>query len=299
MAIVFHKDSKEFHLYNNEISYIIKILRNGQPGHVYYGRRLNDREDFGYLMEYARRDMAPYPYEGESGFSLEHLRQEYPSYGSGDTRYPAFELEQEDGSRVVDFKYIKHEIFPGKKRLAGLPATYVETDAEADTLRLVLEDEVLHTQIILSYSIYAELPVITRSVEFVCENQEGITLLNCMSGCLDLPDMNYEMIELAGSWIRERHVHARKLSYGLQSVYSMRGCSSHQFNPFIMLKRWNTDEFSGEALGFSLVYSGDFLAQVEVDTYDVTRVVMGIHPSEFRWKLKNGRSEERRVGKEC
>jgi alpha-galactosidase len=288
MAIVFHKDSKEFHLYNNEISYIIKILRNGQPGHVYYGRRLNDREDFGYLMEYARRDMAPYPYEGESGFSLEHLRQEYPSYGSGDTRYPAFELEQEDGSRVVDFKYIKHEIFPGKKRLSGLPATYVETDAEADTLRLVLEDEVLHTQIILSYSIYAELPVITRSVEFVCENQEGITLLNCMSGCLDLPDMNYEMIELAGSWIRERHVHARKLSYGLQSVYSMRGCSSHQFNPFIMLKRWNTDEFSGEALGFSLVYSGDFLAQVEVDTYDVTRVVMGIHPSEFRWKLKNG-----------
>ncbi len=67
----------------------------------------------------------------------------------------------------------------------------------------------------------------------------------------------------------------------------MRGCSSHQFNPFIMLKRKNTDEFGGEALGFSLVYSGDFLAQVEVDTYDVTRVVLGIHPNEFRWELKD------------
>ena len=232
--------------------------------------------------------MAPYPYEGESKFSLEHLKQEYPTYGSGDTRYPAFELEREDGSRAVDFKYKGHNIFSGKKKLEGLPATYVESESEADTLELILEDEVIHTQMILSYTIYNDLPVITKNVRFVCEHEEGITLLNCMSGCLDLPDKDYEMTELAGSWIRERHVHTRKLSYGVQSVYSMRGCSSHQFNPFLMLKRENANEFSGEVIGFSLVYSGDFLAQVEVDTYDVTRVVMGIHPNEFRWELKKG-----------
>lgn len=290
MSIIFHESSKEFHLYNDETSYIIKILRNGQPGHVYYGKHLNDREDFGYLVEYARRDMAPYPYEGESKFSLEHLKQEYPTYGSGDTRYPAFELEREDGSRAVDFKYKGHNIFSGKKKLEGLPATYVESESEADTLELILEDEVIHTQMILSYTIYNDLPVITKNVRFVCEHEEGITLLNCMSGCLDLTDKDYEMTELAGSWIRERHVHTRKLSYGVQSVYSMRGCSSHQFNPFLMLKRENANDFSGEVIGFSLVYSGDFLAQVEVDTYDVTRVVMGIHPNEFRWELKKGES---------
>lgn len=288
MPIIFHEQTKEFHLYNAEISYIIKIMRNGQPGHVYYGRRLNDREDFGYLIEYARRDMAPYPFDGESKFSLEHLRQEYPTYGSGDTRYPAFELEREDGSRAVDFKYVSHNIFKGKKKLEGLPATYVENETEADTLELVLEDKLLHTQIILSYTIYNEMPVITRNAKFVCRHPEGITLLNCMSGCLDLPDKEYEMTELAGSWIRERHVHTRELEYGIQGIYSMRGCSNHQFNPFIMLKRKHADEFSGEAMGFSLVYSGDFLAQVEVDTYDVTRVVMGIHPNEFRWELKDG-----------
>lgn len=288
MSVIFHENTKEFHLCNNAVSYIIKVLRNGQLGHVYYGKRLNDREDFGYLIEYARRDMAPYPYEGESIFSLEHLRQEYPTYGSGDTRYPAFELERADGSRVADFTYKEHRIFSGKKKLEGLPATYVESEQEAETLEIVLEDAVLHTQIILSYTIYAELPVLAKHVKFVCENPEGITLLNCMSGCLDLPDKEYEMVELGGSWIRERHVHARKLSYGIQSVYSMRGCSSHQFNPFLMLKRENADECSGEVIGFSLVYSGDFLAQAEVDTYDVTRVVLGIHPNEFRWFLKEG-----------
>ena len=55
MAIRFHQTSKEFHLYNEKISYIIKILENGQLGHVYYGKRITDREDFGYLVEYVSR----------------------------------------------------------------------------------------------------------------------------------------------------------------------------------------------------------------------------------------------------
>ena len=290
MAIQFHQTSKEFHLYNEQISYIIKVLENGQLGHVYFGKHLTDREDFGYLVEYATRDMAPYPFEGRSNFSLEHLKQEYPTFGSGDTRYPAFELESADGSRVADFKYKTHEIYSGKKGIQGLPAVYVEDDSEADTLEIVLEDTFLKTEIVLSYTIFNGRPVITRHARFACGNENGITLLNCMSGCLDLPDKEYEMVELAGTWNRERHPHTRKLCYGTQGVCSMRGCSSHQFNPFLMLKRKEADEFSGEVIGFSLVYSGDFLAQVEVDNFDVTRVVMGIHPNEFRWELEKGES---------
>ena len=69
------------------------------------------------------------------------------------------------------------------------------------------------------------------------------------------------MIELTGSWARERSIKTRKLTEGIQSIYSLRGCSSHQFNPFIALKREDCKETSGEVLGFSLVYSGNFLAK--------------------------------------
>ncbi len=286
MAIKFHERAKEFHLYNDSISYIIKVLKNGHLGHVYYGKNITDKEDFGYLIEYAKRDMAPCPFEGEHCFSLESLKQEYPTFGSGDMRYPAFEIEQEDGSRICDFKYKKFHIFKGKKPLEGLPAVYVEKEEEAETLEIILEDSFIQTEIILSYTIFERFPVITKSVQFVCENARGITLLNCMSGCLDLPDKDYEIVKLAGRWSKERQVKTAKLEYGIQSIYSMRGCSSHQFNPFLMLKRENADEFSGEVLGFSLVYSGDFLAQAEVDNFDSTRVIMGIHPNEFRWKLE-------------
>lgn len=55
------------------------------------------------------------------------------------------------------------------------------------------------------------------------------------------------------------------------------GCSSSNYNPFLALKRPAAAENQGEVYGFSLVYSGNFLAQTEVDTYDVSRVMIGIH----------------------
>ena len=289
MPITYHKSTKEFHIYNNFVSYIIKILENNQPGHLYFGKRLTDKEDFSYMVEYAKRDMAPCSFEGNSFFSLEHLKQEYPTCGSGDMRTPAFIIEDINGSRAVDFKYKKHNIFPGKKKLDGLPAIYTENDSEATTLELYLEDSILNAEIILSYTIFENEPAISRHTYFNCKGKT-FTILNAMSTCLDLPDKEYKMIKLRGAWGRERHIDISELSYGVQSIYSLRGCSSHQFNPFLALKRKNADENLGEVLGLNLIYSGDFFAGIEVDNFDVTRIVMGIHPSEFRWELNFGES---------
>lgn len=288
MPIIYNEKTREFHLYNQEISYIIKILDNDQPGQLYYGKRLTHKEDFSHLFEYAMRDMSPYAFEGNSTFSLENIKQEYPTFGCGDMRFPAYEIERENGSHVVEFVYKEHKIYSGKPKLEGLPATYVESDDEAQTLELVLEDTSINTRIVLLYTIYEAFPVIARSVRFECDSDEKITLLSAMSACVDLPDKDYEMIDLAGVWARERHVRRHKLDYGIQSIYSMRGCSSYQFNPFLALARENADEFQGQVYGFSLVYSGNFLAQTEVDNYDTARVLMGIHPNGFKWTLGKG-----------
>lgn len=290
MPIIYNEKTREFHLYNQEISYIIKILDNDQPGQLYYGKRLTRREDFSHLFEYAMRDMSPYAFEGNSTFSLENIKQEYPTFGCGDMRFPAYEIERENGSHVVEFVYKEHKIYNGKPKLEGLPATYVESDDEAQTLELVLEDTSINTRIVLLYTIYEAFPVIARSVRFECDSDEKITLLSAMIACVDLPDKDYEMIDLAGVWARERHVRRHKLDYGIQSIYSMRGCSSYQFNPFLALARENADEFQGQVYGFSLVYSGNFLAQTEVDNYDTARVLMGIHPNGFKWTLEKGES---------
>ena len=169
-------------------------------------------------------------------------------------------------------------ITSGKPKLTGLPATYTEDDSEAMTLTLQLKDTVTGMELELLYTIFCKGGIIARSARFTNHGSESIHLTKAMSLCMDLPDYNYDFLHFSGAWARERHLKTRKLEQGIQSVGSLRGHSSHEHNPFIILKRPTVDEFQGEAIGFSLIYSGNFLAQVEVDTHASSRVLLGIHP---------------------
>ena len=288
--IVFHEESKVFHLYNASFSYVFQIMRNGQLGQLYAGARIRDREDFSHLFEVCGRAMSICPYEGERMFSLEHLKQEYPGYGTGDFRQPAITVLQENGSRILNLVYVGHEIMDGKPALAGLPATYTESDEEAQTLRVHLQDALTGVEVELLYTIFEGYSALARSVRIRNTGSQTVHVLRAMSLCLDLPDSDYEWLQLSGAWARERHIRTRKLEEGIQSIGSLRGHSSSQHNPFVVLKRPHADERQGEVLGFSFVYSGNFLMQAEADTHGVTRMLVGIHPETFDWKLEPGES---------
>lgn len=288
MGIIFNESAKEFHLYNENISYLMKIMRNDQMGQLYFGKRIPQKENYDYLTENRYRPVTPYVFDNEYSFTLEHLKQEYPSYGTTDYRMPALEILQPNGSRITDFRYVSHKIYKGKPALKGLPATYTESEEEADTLELILRDELLQVEMTLLYTIFQKENAIARSVRFENKGREAYQLTRAMSLSLDLPDDEYEWIQFSGAWGRERYVKTRMLQQGIQSVGSTRGASSHHHNPFVMLKRPAADEFQGEVMGFSLIYSGNFLAQAEVDTYKVTRMMIGIHPFGFSWCLNPG-----------
>lgn len=288
MSILFNEQTRTFHLSNDSISYIMTVLPGGQMAQLYFGKRIHHTEDFSHLLEVAFRPMTSYLYDDGYDYTLEHIKQEYGVYGSTDYREPAVEVLQEDGSRISDFQYQSHIITKGKPVLSGLPATYTENDNEAETLTLTLKDPVNGLKLNLLYTIFAEGGIIARSASFVNEGSNVLHLTRAMSLCMDLPDDNYELIHFSGAWGRERHIKTRKLEQGIQSVGSVRGHSSHNHNPFVILKRPETTEFQGEAIGFSLVYSGNFLAQAEVSTHTETRVLMGIHPQWFDWKLEPG-----------
>ncbi len=289
MPIVYHKASGEFHLYNKTISYIMQIMKNDQIANLYFGGRIKDREDFSYLIRTKYCSEAAYTSEDEEQkLSLQYIQQEYPSYGTSDFRYPAFVIKQGNGSTITNFTYKSHNIFSGKKRLNGLPATYVEREEEATTLEIILTDDLINVEMRLSYTIYEELAVIARSVLFINKGDMQVCLEKAMSACVDLPDDQYIMTHLVGAWGREHYVKERKLDEGVQSIYSMRGSSSAEHNPFIALRRTSTSEFSGEVYGFSLIYSGNHLEQVEVDHNNMTRVILGIHPDTFSWELEAG-----------
>lgn len=290
MTIIYNDKTREFHLQSANSSYILTVLENEQLGHLYYGKKVRHKDSFEHLLVTGHRSNITYLKSDDMNFSLEQTKQEYPSYGTTDFREPAFQILQGNGSRITDFTYRSHQIYQGKPKLEGLPATYAEEDDAVETLEITLFDDEINTEMILNYSVFESHDAITRSVKYINHGAESINLLRAMSANVDFFDSNYEMVQLSGAWVRERHVKTRQLEVGVQHISSTRGTSSSQHNPFLAMKRPETTEFQGEVYGFSLVYSGNFLAQVEVDYLDVARVSMGINPFDFNWLLEKNES---------
>jgi alpha-galactosidase len=287
MLIYINEKNQQFHLTNGQVSYIFHVMKNGQLGHLYYGKALRHREDFSHFQVYdVPIGYSCHVYEDDPAFTLETIRQEYPAYGKSDFREPAISIRQVNGSHISNFTYDSYRVLNGKPKLDGLPATYTETEAEAETLQIILKDADLQSELYLSYTIFRNVPVITRNAAVANQGAQPFFIEKLMGASIDFPDKNFEFLHLAGAWTRERYIKERKLEAGVQSVSSLKGSSSHQHNPFIALKRPDATEHVGEVFGFNFVYSSNFLAQVEVDHYDTARLMMGIHPFCFEWKLE-------------
>lgn len=276
MPIIFNEKNKTLHLFNQKISYVMQILDAGYVTHRYYGKRVENCE----LINSSKVEET----------NLDVIPQEFSAFGTGDFRTPSYEIILENGVSTSELKYVKHEIIQGKPKMSSLPATYTNSENEAETLEITLSDDIAGLTIILSYTIYNNYNAITRCTKFINSNSGGekIILRKALSFSIDLEHSNFDLLQLSGAWCREKHIYKRSLVPGMQSIDSKKGISSHQQNPFLALLAKNADEDYGEVYGFSLVYSGNFLAEVEVDQFNFTRVQMGINPFDFSWELIAG-----------
>lgn len=286
MAIVYDASSKTFNLSTSKTSYVLKVLGSNHVAHVYWGKKIKAK-NLDYVLRSKNWGSFLTNTDNIDDFMLEMTPQEYPGYGSTDLRTPAVELQFSDGTSATDFRYESHNIYAGKNKLNNLPATYVEDENEAMTLELTLVDSLKNVKLILSYSVFEEFDAITRSVKIINESNEDVNINRVLSANVDFRDSDYELLQLSGAWARERHIIRKEIRSGSQSIESRRGSSSHAQNPFMALVRKDTTEQHGEVYGFSLIYSGNFLANVEVDMYENARAQIGINPFDFTWLLKS------------
>lgn len=284
-VVLINEDAKEFHLTNGKISYIFRVMEQTNVlEQLYVGKAIQHRDSFAHLIEREVRPSNNQVVEDHTT-SLEHVKQEMPVYGTTDFRYPALEIKYPDGDRISQFEYDSYEVVEGKKTLEGLPSTFA-TAKEATTLDIRLKDRYSDLFLTLSYTLFHDVNVLTRHTALKNQGTQPITVERLMSLNIDLPTADYDFVHLHGAWAREAQVERKALITGVQSVSSTRGASSHVHNPFFALAKKDATEHNGEVFGFSFVYSGNFLAQVEVDTYQVTRAMLGINPHQFEWQLE-------------
>ncbi len=289
MAIQFDEKQRVFGLHTKNSSYLIGLADEcGYIGHIYYGKRMTDM-NAGYLMRTEEAPFVPSANKREKATFMDTFPMEYPAYGRGDYRESCLKVRSLQGQSVCELHYKKHEIYAGKPGLLGLPATFGK-ERECQTLDIYCGDESLGLEVVLRYSVFEDVDAVIRSVQIKNLSAQSVYLEKVFSACLDMDFEQQEMITLCGSWARERHIERKKIGHGKQGVSSVRGESSHQEHPFLALVTPETTQDAGEVYAMNFVYSGNFLAQAEVSHFDYVRMVMGIHPEGFCWKLNPGES---------
>jgi len=284
MGIVYLEESKVFQIHTKNTTYMMGVYAGEHLQHLYYGKKLTDtncshlfpRKDTPAMMHAMKRG-------GVEFFGT--MPFEYPAFGTGDFRGTAFVVRSDGGYRVCSLSYEGHKITEGKPEIPGMPATF---GANAQTLEICLRDVVLNLKVVLRYSIFDDSDAILRSTTVVNEGGEKVYLESVMSACLDMPNENYELTTLHGTWARERNMIKRPITPGKFVVDSMAGKTSHENHPFLMVTAPGATQKQGDVYGINLVYSGNFQAMTELDHLDGLRLTIGIHPDGFDWPLNPG-----------
>ena len=284
--IRFDEKNKVFLLNTENTSYGIAIVDDRYVEHLYYGAKLVET-DIRYLLREDEAPFTPSVNKRETGAFLDFAPMEYPETGMGDYRESALCVRDTGGHRASELCYEGYEILAGKPALEGLPATWGD-DSQCSTLKIFCRDSLLGMKVTLIYSVFQGSDALTRSVLIENEGEDPLYIEKVLSACLDMDDKNFEVLSLAGSWARERHIQRLPLGYGRQNMASFKGESSHQEHPFMALVTPGTTQDRGEVYGMNFVYSGNFIAQAEKSQFDSVRMTMGIHPEGFTWKLEPG-----------
>lgn len=290
MGIVYSKSDRTFTIQTKNTTYQMQVDPYGFLLHLYYGKK-TDGSCMDYLLTYYDRGFSGNPFDAgdDRTYSMDALPQEYPSYGTGDYRSTALIIENADGSTACDLRYRSHHIFNGKYKIPGLPAVYAD-ETESQTLEIVMEDAVTGVEVTLQYGVLPDYDVITRSEKIVYRGEGKIFIRKAQSACLDFVQGKYDLLTFYGRHAMERTLQREPVTHGSHVIGSVRGTSSHQYNPMMILADEHTTDQYGNCYAMSFVYSGNFKGETLKDQFGQTRALMGLQDEMFSYPLAEGQT---------
>lgn len=244
---------------------LFSVDQNSILGIEYYGKKIADTNFEGLLSSYRE---SHYQKLGVS------------SFGEYDFRESSVLAEYADGTFVTRLRYCGHR-FTGKPDLSPLPSAF----GADETLEIHLKDEISGLTVFQYYSLFKKTDVITSSCIIKNGSDSHCYLRRAMSAQIDLTGDEFEVTTFNGAWGRERFPSLHKLGCGIFRNESKCGASSAMSNPLVYIR-----EIRGAKRHFALnlIYSGNHLEEIEITSYNNTRILAGINDFMFRKKLEPG-----------
>lgn len=288
------KSEKNYILSTNNTSYVLGVNNEGVLEHMHYGGLVSptktEEDDTFRCMQEKTSHMKGNTicYTKDSLFQPEDQMMEISSLGKGDYRDPFIVLEYADGSQTSDFVFKDAKALDMPVYTKNLPCAVSEKAGDMQQLMVTLREKNKNVELDLYYSIFPECDVITRRAVLRNESEEQVKIKRIMSLQLDLDDDDYKLSTFGGAWAREMHKTDTLIKHGRLVNDTLTGVSSNRNNPFVMLTKVETNEYSGEGYGFNLIYSGNHYESAGVNAFFKTRFLTGINPEGFTWILDAG-----------
>jgi alpha-galactosidase len=264
--ITFREKQKLWVLQAGETIYAFGVNERGELQHLYWGRRMS-AEEFSAAHSF--------PEWASFDLSTTTTPQEYPGWGAGLYVEPALKIIFANGNREVVLHYLEHQL----------------TDNNLD---IALKDESSPLVVHLHYRVYPGSGIIERSVRIENRTSEAVTLESAQSAAWTLPsDRSYQLHYLSGRWAGEWQLQSEKLQIGKRVIESRRGSTGNEANPwFAISSDGETDESHGPVWFGELGWSGSWRFTIERTSSDQVRVVGGLNPFDFGYRLAPGESLE-------
>lgn len=296
MLVTFDKNSKTFNLSNNNISYVFFVNKEGMLIKQYFGRKINDIYTYNYDLlnnihddfycYYNTKENKEYSYGEKPYISGEGSLFEVPTYLSFDKREPLVIINHKDNSSITDFRYFDYKIFKGKTIFENMP--YIRAnDCECETLEIILKDIKDDIYLHMFYTIFKNKDVIVRHNKIVNKSGYNIKIERANSLNLDLLSMNYKLISIHGIYATDREIEEQDIFHNNIEIKTIDGAKTFYHNPMAMIKEKKANDEYGEAIGFGLVYSGNFKFSFNGTKLDQLRCSIGINDENFEYILNN------------
>lgn len=285
MGIIYNDKEKIIHLFNTEISYIIGINSLNILEHLYFGKRVTSFNKKQYIKgpDFNFQFYIDNKFQNPDSFYENNSQVEVGTYLRNDLKPASFIVSQND-DEITDFRFEEFKVGVVNEYREFYPHSR-NIKEEDNTLLIVLKDVRRDVYLHLYYTLLANENVLLRSSKIINKTNDKINVKRLMSLTLDFPYENQSLIHFPGQWSNERNYSEEKINYGLKTIYSLEGRSGHLDNPFMIIKDVNTNEYDGNCMSFNLIYSGNFINEIFVSSFDGVRVNVGVNPTNFNYEL--------------
>ena len=283
--IKFVAETNTFFLDGKDFTYAFYVGESGQLRNLYCGKKIA-HDDLRYSVACgATTCMATAPGRNDLGAyrtSYDGYPPEITFFGTSDYREATVAVRNVTGDSLLELSYVGYDILESKPKISCMPSM-----DGGETLVVHLKDKYNGFAADLYYTVYDDASVIARRIVYRNESNDKIKLDRAYSFAFSLPSSReYDVISLYGAWAKERHIDRTPLPHGIISIDSKRTTSSAALNPFIALVDRDASETTGNAFGFSLIYSSSYELKAQKNINGSAIVLGGVQDFNFGWVLE-------------